>query len=360
MINSYSFPIILHIAAEVFGQSREEIDPNVSIMQFGLDSLMIIKLGQEIENRFGVSLEMQWFFQTMPSLSALAEYVDSQSPAHETAPSLEEKQLPPPVVDNHPSLSPQPQAPATTTATAAGDESISLFTMQLETMRDIFHSQLRALGAPEVQQQQDTHMQLQKIVTPLPTPEVHSPAPAVVQPIPAEPLPKPKKPNIRGFVLEPQSLTEQQKNFVDGCVRRHLLRTAKSRELGRKSPVLADWKSTLSYRPELSAIAYPIVADTTKGSYFTDVDGNTYLDIAIGMGVHYLGHNPPYVDQALKRRIERGYGLGPQCDLTTEAAARVAKLTGCERVCFCNTGTEAVMFSLRLARSEEHTSDSSH
>ncbi|MDR2387057.1 MAG: aminotransferase class III-fold pyridoxal phosphate-dependent enzyme, partial [Deltaproteobacteria bacterium] len=130
----------------------------------------------------------------------------------------------------------------------------------------------------------------------------------------------------------------------------HLARTPKSRAQHLDYPELADWKSTLHYRKSLAALAYPIVAERTFGGHFRDIDGNEYLDLALGMGVHFLGHNPEYVNKALAERLERGYGLGPQCDLTAQVARDICKLTGHQRVSFCNTGSEAVMFGLRLAR----------
>jgi amino acid adenylation domain-containing protein len=140
--------------------------------------------------------------------------------------------------------------------------------------------------------------------------------------------------------------------MVLGLVQRHLARTARSRAYYQANSHLADWKSSLHYRATLGTVAYPIVAAKTEGGRFTDVDGNDYLDVALGMGVHLLGHNPFYVTKALFRRLKIGYGLGPQCDITGEVAAKIARLTGLERVSFCNTGSEAVMFSLRLARAK--------
>jgi amino acid adenylation domain-containing protein/non-ribosomal peptide synthase protein (TIGR01720 family) len=58
------------------------------------------------------------------------------------------------------------------------------------------------------------------------------------------------------------------------------------------------------------------------------------------------------VEEAIRRRLDKGFGLGPQCDLTAIAAERIGALTGMERVCFCNTGSESVMFALRLARAK--------
>jgi glutamate-1-semialdehyde aminotransferase len=80
------------------------------------------------------------------------------------------------------------------------------------------------------------------------------------------------------------------------------------------------------------------------------VDGNVYIDVAMGMGVHFFGHSPGFIHDALHRQMEAGIELGTQSPFTGQAAALLAELTGTERVAFSNTGSEVVMVALRLAR----------
>lgn len=95
---------------------------------------------------------------------------------------------------------------------------------------------------------------------------------------------------------------------------------------------------------------YPIVGEKAQGSRFWDLDGNEYLDITMGFGVLLLGHNSPVITQAIQAQLQRGLQIGPQANLATETAQLIQELTGVERVTFCNSGTEAVMTALRLAR----------
>ncbi|GAU08626.1 non-ribosomal peptide synthetase [Desulfoplanes formicivorans] len=322
---------IISLAHTTLGLKPEELDTETNILELGLDSLMIIKLAQEIERRFGVALEARWFLTTMPSLTDLANHVMElrsndavpMAKAEKAPPDTSAKQAPLPAMD------PPPKA----ISSPASTNLHPLFAAQLQSMQELFAQQLNALH-----------------------PSSSPSSPPTAEPAsPSSPAPQKQvrlKRNIRGFVFEPAPLSEQQAAFVSGLVQRHAQRTQKSRSLGRHSAVLADWKSSLSFRPELHDIAYPIVADSTWGGRFRDVDGNEYIDIAVGMGVHFLGHNPPYVVEALRNRLGRGFGLGPQCDLTSKAAERISRLTGMERVSFCNTGTEAVMFAIRLARAK--------
>ena len=320
---------IIGLAQTTLGLKPDELDPDVNILELGLDSLMIIRLAQEIERRFEVSLEARWFLTTMPSMSDLARHVLAERPKHAqpfpSRPETAEAEQTTVAIQ-----APQPSRPETRSKKQGPHPDLAaLFETQLRTMQDLFAAQLRAMGA-----------------TPAAS---HSVLPSTAAP---ETEPVRLERNLRGFVFEPTPLDSEQQAFVSSLVARHTARTPGSRKLGRDTDTLADWKSSLSYRPELADTAYPLVADTTYGGRFRDVDGNEYIDIALGMGVHFLGHNPPYVVEALRKRLDRGFGLGPQCDLTAEAARRISRLTGMERVSFCNTGSEAVMFALRLARAK--------
>jgi glutamate-1-semialdehyde aminotransferase len=97
-------------------------------------------------------------------------------------------------------------------------------------------------------------------------------------------------------------------------------------------------------------LRYPIVADRGDGAHVWDIDGNRYVDFCLGFGVHLFGHRPAFVEDALRRQLERGMPIGYQSDRANEVAAAVAKMTGAERVAFCNTGAEAIMGAVRLAR----------
>ena len=101
---------------------------------------------------------------------------------------------------------------------------------------------------------------------------------------------------------------------------------------------------------ELKEIKYPIIGESSSGSRIWDIDGNEYIDISMGFGVHLFGHQPKFVIEALQNQLEVGMQIGPQAKLAGEVAQLIHELTGMERVAFCNSGTEAVMTALRLAR----------
>ena len=95
----------------------------------------------------------------------------------------------------------------------------------------------------------------------------------------------------------------------------------------------------------------PIFIDSARGPYLFDVDGNRYLDYVQSWGPMILGHAHPSVVEAVIEASKRGFSFGAP----TEAESELAKLViesvpSIEMVRFVNSGTEATMSALRLAR----------
>ena len=97
---------------------------------------------------------------------------------------------------------------------------------------------------------------------------------------------------------------------------------------------------------------YPPFIAHGEGCRVWDVDGHEYIDLLNGFGANFLGYQPAFIRRALVQQVEAGFEIGPQHPLTGEVAALIRELTGVERVAFCNTGSEAVMLALRLARAQ--------
>jgi glutamate-1-semialdehyde 2,1-aminomutase len=97
--------------------------------------------------------------------------------------------------------------------------------------------------------------------------------------------------------------------------------------------------------------ATPLFAVRGRGSKLTDADGNHYIDYIGGWGPLILGHAHPDIEKAIRDALERGTGFG----LSTETEARLAQLIAeampsIEKVRLVNSGTEATMSAIRLAR----------
>ncbi|MEM1550077.1 MAG: aspartate aminotransferase family protein [Candidatus Methanomethylicia archaeon] len=96
---------------------------------------------------------------------------------------------------------------------------------------------------------------------------------------------------------------------------------------------------------------YPIYIRAAKGCRVYDVDGNEYIDYWVGHGALLLGHNPQIMLKALRGAIEIGTHFGLSHEYEVEYAEQVVKMIpSAEMVRFTNSGTEANMYAIRLAR----------
>ena len=102
----------------------------------------------------------------------------------------------------------------------------------------------------------------------------------------------------------------------------------------------------------LATLDYPIVIGGAQGAYLRDIDGNQYIDILQGLGTHLFGHNPEFVRIVLEEQLQKGVPVGGQSELVGRVAELITELTGMPRVCFSNTGTEAIMTAIRVARAK--------
>ncbi|MED5075338.1 aminotransferase class III-fold pyridoxal phosphate-dependent enzyme, partial [Anoxybacillus geothermalis] len=95
----------------------------------------------------------------------------------------------------------------------------------------------------------------------------------------------------------------------------------------------------------------PIFMARGQGSKIYDIDGNEYIDYVLSWGPLILGHAHPHVVEALKRVAEQGTSFGAPTLLENELAKLVIeRVPSVEIVRMVNSGTEATMSALRLAR----------
>lgn len=95
----------------------------------------------------------------------------------------------------------------------------------------------------------------------------------------------------------------------------------------------------------------PIFIDHAEGAYLFDVDGNQYVDYVGSWGPMILGHGHPYVVSALEKVLRSGTSFGAPTVLESRLAQLVIDaVTSVEMVRFVNSGTEATMSAIRLAR----------
>lgn len=96
---------------------------------------------------------------------------------------------------------------------------------------------------------------------------------------------------------------------------------------------------------------HPLCMAKSKGSYIWDVDGNEYIDYVCSWGPLILGHVHPGVMKSIQKAAENGTSYGANCEIEVKMAKFIVdKVPGIEKVRMVNSGTEATMSAIRLAR----------
>ena len=154
-----------------------------------------------------------------------------------------------------------------------------------------------------------------------------------------------------GAATQKTETTIAQRAFIEDLVALLNKKTPTAKTMTQANrAVLADPRTAAGFRLEWKELVYPIVSDRSKGSRVWDIDGNEYVDVVNGYGQTAFGHAPEFVVEALHAQLDKGFAIGPQSPMAGSVAARIAKMIGMERVTFCNTGSEAVMAAMRVAR----------
>lgn len=97
---------------------------------------------------------------------------------------------------------------------------------------------------------------------------------------------------------------------------------------------------------------YTLVSDKLEGPYLFDIDGNKYIDLTMGFGSILLGHKNKLIQTAIEDQLNRSWSVGPITPLAGKLAKEICEATRNERAAFFNSGTEAIMVALRLAKAK--------
>jgi glutamate-1-semialdehyde 2,1-aminomutase len=97
--------------------------------------------------------------------------------------------------------------------------------------------------------------------------------------------------------------------------------------------------------------SFPVIISSASGAYIEDIDENKYLDFWNGHFAMILGHNPPEIQEVIRKHLSYGWHFGTNTKYQIELASKlIDDNPGIEKVRFCTSGTEATMYATRLAR----------
>ena len=335
---------IASMLEDLSGERIKDGGAETTFLELGFDSLFLAQLAARVQKIFGVAVTFRQLLGDLSSIAALADHLDRQTPraAMPVAPA--------PIAE----LGSQPTAGASTLSApvmdrldGAGHAGLhSLFQQQLTTMQSLFAQQFQALNGsvPGL-----------SVLGPLPVPPSatgslaarSAPLPPVAEATSASRLHAYRA----GASDAAPATTPAQQSFINDLTARYNARTPGSKRGTQDARgVLADPRAAAGFRREWKELVYPILCARSKGSKIWDVDGNEYVDLVNGYGQTAFGHAPDFVVSAIAEQMEQGFPIGPQSPLAGEVAGMISRMTGNERVTFCNTGSEAIMAAMRVAR----------
>ncbi|MEO6053889.1 MAG: aminotransferase class III-fold pyridoxal phosphate-dependent enzyme, partial [Chthoniobacterales bacterium] len=147
------------------------------------------------------------------------------------------------------------------------------------------------------------------------------------------------------------SLTDKQRKALDDLIARYTRRTTGSKNYtAEHRPHYADPRAVSGFQSLWKEMVYPIVSSRSKGATIWDIDENAYVDLTMGFGTYFFGHSPDWLIEAVEKQLKLGIEIGPQSASAGGIARDICEFTGMDRATFCNTGSEAVMAAIRLAR----------
>ncbi|MEI9896102.1 MAG: amino acid adenylation domain-containing protein [Chthoniobacter sp.] len=147
------------------------------------------------------------------------------------------------------------------------------------------------------------------------------------------------------------TLTDPQQSWLDDFIQRYVKRTPSSKQHTQEHRAhFADPRAVAGFKQVWKEMVYPIVVNRSQGAHLWDIDGNDYVDTTQGFGLALFGHQPAFAMKAIAEQMKHGMEIGPSHPLAGEVAALLCEITGHERATFCNTGSEAVLGAIRIAR----------
>lgn len=370
---------IIEIVHMITGMEKEDIELDRELIAFGFDSLLMASLGKQLEQKYKYEISMDKLFTTYNTLEKIAtniaETCEVEMPAEETVTKAAETKIKAPVQEKAEEVSAnasvqtyQPVQAYQPMQTCTGNpQEVS----QMQFASQFFQNQLQIMHEQNALLQSFTgmgmmpNMQGMPAITqtvPAQTVEAEKKAPVSkasnVEKKPSSvTLAAPKKeasyyvPYHKLTLEETSSMEKLQQKYVKQIEQIYTGFTAKSKETTQKyRKVYASNRNSAGFRPAYKEMLYQIIAQKGHGATITDIDGNELIDVTMGFGVSLFGHEPKFVREALLEEIDNGMPLGPMGRLSGEVARQISELTGVERVFFCNSGTEADMFALRIAR----------
>jgi amino acid adenylation domain-containing protein len=355
---------LLALFEDVSGTELEGVDPGANFVELGLDSLSLTQVALQLQKTYALKITFRELMDGCSSFERLAAHIDRLLPAEVQS------------VAPAPAAMPAQVAAAAPVAMAMGGGLVQdVIAQQMQIMREQL-ALLAGAAAPVFAQNLAQAPSAGAGLSAMAATAAASPsrAPIADKSAPTEqgaaagmsgPATTDEEAALAHTTYDVKKafgaiarihhgateLSGRQRARLDAFMRRYIERTKTSKAYTEEHRGhLADPRVVNGFRPLLKEIVYQIVIERSKGSKVWDLDGNGYVDALNGFGMNLFGWQPDFVLDAVRKQLDAGYEIGPQHPLAGIVAKQVCDLTGFDRAALCNTGSEAVMGCVRVAR----------
>ncbi|MDO3641028.1 polyketide synthase [Mucilaginibacter sp. L3T2-6] len=313
---------------------------HTNFIEIGFDSLLLTQIATNLKKEFNVPITFRKLFEEYNTINSLAAYLDTVLPAnaYQSQPAAASAYQP---VYNNVAASAPVAASNTNPALDMIQQQIQMLASQLAMMQTA--APQAAAPAP-----------VQVAPVPVaPAPEAPAAKNGIVYELTAEEQVEVKKPFGATARIEKQvqGLSDKQTKFLADLTKSYNDKTPGSKAYTQEHrDHMADPRVVSGFRPLTKEIVYPLVVNRSKGSRVWDIDGNEYVDALNGFGSNFLGYQVDVLKKAVLEQVENGYEIGPQHVLAGDVCRMIAEFTNFDRAAVCNTGSEAVLGAMRIAR----------
>ncbi|GAA4973318.1 amino acid adenylation domain-containing protein [Algibacter aquimarinus] len=342
-------PIILKKISDLITNSSgieiEDSDFNYSFLELGLDSLILTQIAIICKKEFKIPITFRQLNEEFNTPDLLASYLDENLPENMFSPSKVETQT----QNNSKNVN----------ITSLTNNSFPITNNQNNDALSLIAQQLQLLGKQVELIQGSGTAGISNVQNGIDSisnstiPEVESSHHSDDNVLSEEEKKEHKKPFGASPKIEKQitDLNAKQLEFLKELTSRYNKKTIGSKNYAQKHrSKMADPRVVSGFKPLTKDLVYPLVIEKSSGNKFKDIDGNTYIDALNGFGSCMFGHQPEFIKEALYKQIESGFEVGPQHPLAGEVCELLCEFTGHDRAGLCNTGSEAVLGAMRIAR----------
>jgi amino acid adenylation domain-containing protein len=328
MRNQVLIDKIKELLENASGIDMSNITPEMTFIEMGLDSLLLTQVALNLKKQFALPITFRQLNEEYSTTALLTDYLAAKLPAEAPTNPLSLTTAPPVYLNG-------------SQAGPINPTTLDLISQQLQLLAKQV-SVLQGNSMPAVNEQLNYH----QVQQPIAKSNANTP-------LTAEESLEINKPFGAAAKIEKQSaaLNEVQQNYLNDLIVRYNDKTKGSKAYTQQHrSYTADPRVVSGFRPATKELVYSIVINKSKGSRLWDIDDNEYIDALNGFGSNMLGYQPDIIKHALIDQIEKGYEIGPQHELSGEVSKLICEFTSFDRAALCNTGSEAVLGAMRIAR----------